>query len=73
MKTYNYSIPTPCVWASFDYGTVEAETIEQAREKALKELKYNFQKVNEVLQSADVTSGFCIEFEKDSIEITEEK
>jgi hypothetical protein len=72
MKTWDYKLVTPAMWASFDYGTVEARTIEFARAQALTELQNNFQKVNEVLASADVTKGMTIEFEKSCIEVTEQ-
>lgn len=73
MKTYNYSVSTPTIWASFDYGQVEATSIEQAREKSLSKLKYDFDKVNQVLESADVTKGFVIEFNEKDVQITEDK
>lgn len=68
MKQWNYSVSSNSVWTSFDYGTVEAETYEEALEKAKAELKENFDKVNEILNSQDET--FTIDYDERYIEIT---
>ena len=71
MKTYSYSVSTNTIWASFDFGEVEAENREQALEKAIEQLNYDFDKVNTVLNSADVTSGFTVSFNKGDVCIKE--
>jgi hypothetical protein len=71
MKKFEYSVSTSTLWASFDIGQVEAENIELARVKALEKLKYDFEKVNHVLRSADVTKDFSIHFNANDIKINE--
>lgn len=68
---YNYSVSTNTLWASFDYGYVEADSIEEARNKAIEKLEYDFSKVNTVLDQADITIGFYIAFDKESVVVTE--
>ena len=68
-KRYRYSCSTTVLWASFVFGEVEAEDREHARDKALAELKYNFEKANDALAHCDTTIDFTIEFNKDAIEI----
>jgi hypothetical protein len=70
MKWY-YSVSTNTIWTSFDYGTVEADTREEAKQKALDQLKYDFQKANDALEHCDVTQGFRVEFSESQIEIKE--
>lgn len=70
---YKYSNSTNTIWTSFDYGEVEADTIEEAREKAIIELKYNLCKVNDVLSSADITKNFTIEMDFSQLEVYENK
>jgi hypothetical protein len=67
MKTYQYSISTNVLWASFDFGTVEAHNPQEAREKALAALKNDFLKVNNLL----VSIGATIDFNTHAIEIIE--
>ena len=69
MKRYRYSLSTTTIWTSFDCGEVEAENIEQAREKALIELKYNLRRANASLAYSDNTSGFTIEMNWDCLEV----
>jgi len=71
MKKYNYTISTNTIWTSFDFGQVEANDLEEARQKAIDELKYNLEKANHVWASADVTDGFTIEFNFDNLEVEE--
>lgn len=71
IKKWNYSCTTNTIWTSFDYGEVEAETYEEAYEKALERLKYDVEKVNHVLQSADVTAEYSIEFDYSQLSIEE--
>lgn len=66
---FEYSVSTATIWTSFDYGTVEANSIEEAKEKAIEKLKYDFSKVNDVLASADVTQGYSVEFDENSVEV----
>ena len=70
MKKYTYSCTTNTIWCSFDYGEVEANSLEEARAKALEKIKYDLQKVNDVLNSADVTAGFKIEMDLSRLEVT---
>lgn len=58
---WNYSLTTNTIWLSFDYGQVIANSIDEAREKAIKQLRYDLDKVNHVLASADTTLSFKIE------------
>jgi hypothetical protein len=72
-KIWEYKLSTNTIWLSFDYGQVTANSEEEAIEKATIELKYHLQKVNDVLQSADVTKGFSIEMDFSQLEVTEQK
>jgi hypothetical protein len=67
MKTYQYSVSTSVLWASFDFGTVEAQDIQEARDKALEALKNDFLAVNNIL----MLIGHTIEFNKDAVEVIE--
>lgn len=58
---WNYSLTTNTIWLSFDYGQVIANSIDEAREKAIKQLRYDLDKANHVLASVDVTLSFKIE------------
>jgi hypothetical protein len=71
MKKFEYTISSHTIWTSFDYGTVEAENIEQAREKALAELKNDFTKANDALAHCDITQGFKLDFDEKSVEVKE--
>lgn len=71
MKKFRYSVSTNTIWTSFDYGEVEAENMEKARQKALEQLAYNFQKANDVLDHAEITQGFKVDFDKTQIQIEE--
>lgn len=70
MNTYHYSVSTNTIWTSFDCGDVEAENREQAREKAIAQLKYDFDKANEALKHCDITDGFKVEFDPSQVQIT---
>lgn len=63
MKKWEYRLSTETIWTSFDCGKVEANTYEEAREKAFIELKYNLEKANESLNNCDNTQGFIIEMD----------
>ena len=67
MKTYQYSVSTSVIWSSFDFGTVEAQDIQEARDKALEKLKNDFSEVNKLLSLID----HRIEFNKDAVEVIE--
>lgn len=69
MNTYLYSLPTTAIKTTFDYGIVEASNEQEAFEKAKEQLKYDFDKVNEVLNSADVTLGFELGFDVNAVEV----
>jgi len=71
LKTWEWSCSTNTIWTSFDHGEVQAETKAEALGLAIKQLRYDIKKVNQVLNSADVTSGFEIEFDFHNIEIKE--
>lgn len=73
MKQYTYKLETPAMWSSFDYGEVEADNIEEAIVKAKEEIKYNFDKVNDVLNYAEITQGFTISYDEAQLEVTEKK
>lgn len=73
MKKWNYTVSTNTIWTSFDFGTVEAETQEQARKKAIEKLKYDFSKVNDALRHSDNTNGFEVYFDESQVEVSEEK
>lgn len=67
MKTYQYSVSTSVIWASFDFGTVEAQDIQEARDKALEALKNDFLEVNKLLSLI----GHTIDFSEDAVEVIE--
>jgi hypothetical protein len=67
---YQYSVSSNSIWASFDYGTIEANSPEEAREKAIAELKYNFQKANDALAHSDNTKGFSVSFLEGEVKVT---
>jgi len=72
MKKYNYSVSTNTIWTSFDYGTVEADNIIDAKKLAIEKLKYNFQKANDAFKHCDITEGFTINFNEYDVIVTEE-
>lgn len=65
-----YSYKTAISHTSFDYGEVEAETTEEAREKAINQLNYDFEKVNAALNTLDNTKGFSIHFNPSDVTLT---
>jgi hypothetical protein len=66
---WKYMLTTPTIWASFDFGEVEADTEAQAIAKALTELKTNLDKVNGVLDSSETTRGFTVSMDFSQLEI----
>lgn len=71
LKLFSYSVQGNSIWTSFDYGEVEAENHDQALDKAIKQLKCNFNEVNEVLSRTDSTKGCEVSFDSSSVEIKE--
>ena len=72
MKYYNYKLDgTIGIYASFEDGSVMANSPKEAISLARKELSYNFEKVNLALQHCDNTLGMDIEFDHTQIEVTE--
>lgn len=71
MKKYSYSLSTNTIWTNFDFGEVTAQSKSEAKKKAIEEIQYNFDKVNDVLNSADVTAGFKIEINIDNLIVEE--
>jgi len=67
--TYKYTISSTLIWTSFDFGEVEANSVEEAKEIAIEELTYNFKKANLALATLDNTIGFTIEFNKDEVQV----
>lgn len=67
---WEYTVSSESIWSSFDFGEVQARTEGEAMEKALTKLRYNFEKVNQVLASADVTKNFTVEFSEKDIRLT---
>jgi len=67
--TWQYMLTTNTIWASFDFGTVEADTREEAEVKAKEEVKYNLDKCNEVLSASENTKGFTISVDLEQIEL----
>lgn len=69
MAKYTYNNSTNTIWTSFDYGEVEAENLEEAREKAIEKLKYDVKKCNDALFHCDITQGFKIEMDYSQVEV----
>lgn len=69
MKPYRYFLPASAMWATFDCGIVKADNEQEALEKAKERLKYDLDKVNHVLDSADVTAGFVLEIDVNTVEV----
>jgi len=67
MKKYSYSASSNTIWASFDYGEVEAENEHEALKIATEEIYTELKNINKVLsvikQSVDINF--------DNIEINE--
>ena len=70
---YTYTVSTTTIWTSFDYGDVEADSREEAREKAELELKVNFRIANDALTLNPLTVGMNIDFDPSQIQIEEAK
>lgn len=70
-KKWEYSLTTNTIWTSFDHGHVRAKTIDEARELAINKIKYDLDKVNDVLKQADVTRGFRVDMDFTQLELKE--
>jgi hypothetical protein len=70
-RKYSYTISTELIWTSFDYGTVDADNIEEARGLAIEELRYNFDKANDAFKHCDVTEHFRIQFNDKAVQVEE--
>ena len=70
---WNYSLTTHTIWISFDYGEVIADTEQEAREKAIKEIKSNLDKVNTTLKNSKETVGFVIDMDFSQVEVEQVK
>jgi hypothetical protein len=70
---WNYSLTTNTIWISFDYGEVIADTEQEAREKAIKEIKSNLDKVNTTLKNSKETVGFVIDMDFSQVEVEQIK
>lgn len=71
MKKYEYFLPTYVIGVNFTFGKVEANSLEEAKQKAKEEIGYKLNKVNEVLNTADVTQGYKIKMDLTNLEIIE--
>ena len=69
MRKWKYTVSSNNIWASFDGGTVEARTIQQAQIKAGAELQVQFDKANAALAANPETAGMTIEFNMGNIEL----
>jgi hypothetical protein len=72
-KTWEYSLTTATIWASFDYGTVEAMTYDEAKEIAIAEIKKKLNDVNTVLSENNSTFSSVISMDFTQIELKEVK
>ena len=50
MKRYRYSVSTSTIWTSFDYGTVLADSLEDATIRAKNIVSFQLKHANELLQ-----------------------
>jgi len=62
---YEYNLSTETIWTSFDFGEVEADSYEEALEKATAEIEANLQKCNDTLKD----TGFTVEMNLDQMQI----
>lgn len=70
---WRYELTSFKIWSNFDTGYVVAPTFDTAFKKAKEQLQYDLDKVNSVLQSADVTNHIVIEMDLNSIELKQER
>lgn len=66
---WEYNNSTNTIWTSFDFGEVEADTKEEALQKAKDKLEYDLEKCNDALKNCDITNGFKIEMDLSQIEV----
>jgi hypothetical protein len=69
MMSWNYKITSETIWTSFDYGTVEADTLGEAIQKARNEVQSNLDKLNAALKFED-TAGIIVEMDLSQIEVS---
>lgn len=67
MKKYTYGVNSPSIWASFDFGTVDAKSDAEARELAILRLRADFEKANYTLGLNVATKGFAINFNEGDV------
>ncbi len=67
---WKYNNSTNTIWTSFDFGEVEADTKEEALQKAKKQIEYDLKKANDALAHCDITDGFEISMDLSQIEVT---
>lgn len=66
---WDYRLPTPAIWASFDYGTVEAQDEEEAYALSRLRVEHELRRINKALEP----TGNTIEVDLDQIEVTRTK
>ena len=62
---WQWNVSTETIWTSFDYGTVEADTQEEALEKAVAQVTTDLNECNKILKG----TGFNIGISTDQIQI----
>jgi hypothetical protein len=67
-KKWEWLLPNPCMWGSFDHGEVEGDTYEIAFNNAVEQLSAKVKTVNDLLGGA-----FTINVDSSNIELTEIK
>jgi hypothetical protein len=67
---WEYKLTTNTIWASFDYGEVEAGSEAEALIIAEEKLRYDLAKVNEALNHSNNTTDFSVEMDFTQIEVT---
>tara|TARA_R110000787_G_scaffold43760_2_gene107195 strand:+ start:892 stop:1272 length:381 start_codon:yes stop_codon:yes gene_type:complete len=66
---YSFTVSTNNIWTSFDFGTVFAHNITDAKEMAVKKLRSDFDKANQALSLL----GMTMEFNADAVQIEVKK
>lgn len=69
--TWEYSLITNTIWASFDHGTVKAITYDEAKEIAIEKIKRKLNDVNTVLSENNSTFSSIISMDFSQIELKE--
>jgi predicted RNA-binding protein Jag len=68
---WNYKLTTNTIWASFDFGEVEADTREEAIFKAKSELQLRLNIINHALTCNLNTKGIIIGMDLSQIEVSQ--